>query len=489
MTTRALGPGPATRRRAFFGLLDADGWGWASIKAFFWFILIIFILGYIPDRAYYLTVNRTVDLGILAWSPVNLCPAENRTLPCPAPVGAVRPWEESPAELALPQPRSDGALVQVGTQLLHIGGTDGTAASNAVFVARTVPVGNFDRWTEGPALPEPRTDFAVASLNGVIYLVGGSDAEGAPAASTYVLRPNLETGDLGEWQAADADEAPAPDLPEPRTGGALVALADGLLLVGGAGADGVPTTTTWKSELDAEGALGEWTPQAALSEPSADAIAVLNGDFVWLYGGRNAGGPTVTVQRGDVSTATGDMLGDLTRWATGAAPNLPEGRVDGAGWAANGAMYLAGGRDADSTETELYWATPVAGGDGDTFPEWKRLPESDLPGEGRAGAGVTTSGPNVFLVGGRAGDAVQASAVRANLAPEEPFFQLGLVGVVVPGLQIPGEIGQQLGQLNAAGIATVNFVILILIGWAFANRDRTAAWFRRFRDRRRRRRA
>jgi hypothetical protein len=32
----ALPPG-AVRRRTAFGLLDADGWTWASIKASFWF--------------------------------------------------------------------------------------------------------------------------------------------------------------------------------------------------------------------------------------------------------------------------------------------------------------------------------------------------------------------------------------------------------------------------------------------------------------------
>ena len=32
MAQYALPPG-AVRRRAAFGLLDADGWGWASLKA------------------------------------------------------------------------------------------------------------------------------------------------------------------------------------------------------------------------------------------------------------------------------------------------------------------------------------------------------------------------------------------------------------------------------------------------------------------------
>ena len=73
--------------------------------------------------------------------------------------------------------------------------------------------------------------------------------------------------------------------------------------------------------------------------------------------------------------------------------------------------------------------------------------------------------------------------MRANIAPQSPFFQLGLVGATVPGLKIDGEIGQQLGYLNAAGAGTVNFVILLLIGWAFAHKEQ--AWaHRRLRRRR-----
>src|SRR5687768_11311393 len=136
MAQQALGPGTTVRRRrAMFGLLDADGWTWAGVKAFVWLIIIIFLLGYIPDRAYYLTVNRTVDLGVLAWSPINLCPPTNESLPCPAPVGAITPWHESPAELNLPAPRTDGSATQLGTKILYIGGTDGTAAQSTVSLA------------------------------------------------------------------------------------------------------------------------------------------------------------------------------------------------------------------------------------------------------------------------------------------------------------------------------------------------------------------
>jgi Galactose oxidase, central domain len=487
---KALQAGPARHRRAFFGLLDADGWGWAMLKAFAWFIAIIFLLGYIPDRAYYFMVNRTIDLGILAWSPVNLCPPENGDVPCPAPVGAVLRWQTSPTspvDISLPAPRTDGALAQAGRKLLYIGGSDGTTASNAVYVADTVGVGNFDKWTEGPPLPEPRSNAAVTSLAGTIFVAGGLDEAGRPTTTTYVLAPNLQSGELGEWKTAEDEELPI-DLPEARAGASLVALGDGLLLVGGAGPDGAPTNTTWKSELDRAGKLGEWQPQAQLFEAVSDALAVQNGDYIWVYGGRAANGPSATVQRGTLSTTTGDTLGDVTVFGTSPQVNLPAPRANASGWAANGALYLVGGADANGSRGELYWAVPHAGqGDeGDTFSEWQHLSQTDLA-TGRDGGATIVLGPNAIIVGGNAGGTVQANALRTNLAPQEPFFQLGLVGATVPALQIQGEIGQQLGYLSAAGAGTLNFIILIVIGWAFAHRDQTRELFGRFRARRRRR--
>src|SRR4051795_7127228 len=103
-------PAPRTavspRRRVFFVLFDADGWSWAIAKGLFWFIVMILILGYLPDRGYYFTVQKTVDIGLLAWSPINFCPPENETLPCPAPQGATLPWHPGPPEGGLPRARA-----------------------------------------------------------------------------------------------------------------------------------------------------------------------------------------------------------------------------------------------------------------------------------------------------------------------------------------------------------------------------------------------
>ena len=79
-----------------------------------------------------------------------------------------------------------------------------------------------------------------------------------------------------------------------------------------------------------------------------------------------------------------------------------------------------------------------------------------------------------------------AGSARANIAPQQPFFQLGLVGATVPALKIDGEIGQQLGYLNANTIGIVNFAILLLVGWAFAHKEQVRSMRDRLRNRRRR---
>ena len=489
MAQQALPAGRTqTRGRALFGLFDANGWGWASLKATFWFIVIIFLLGYIPDRAYYFTVNRTMDLGILAWSPINFCPPENKSLPCPPPVGAVIPWEVAPQELSLPGPRIDGTIAQIGTKILYIGGSDGTAPADTTFVATASGVGNFDRWAEGPKLPSPRANAAVAFSAGRIFVVGGTRPDGKPTDSVFVLSPDSQTGELGEWQTAEEVELDLL-LPEPRSGASLVPAADGLFLVGGTADGTTPLKTVWKSTFDRAGALQPWEPQPELFQETTDATAAMSGDYLWVYGGTSAAGPTKTVQRGefqpDDEETRVDESTNLKQFGVAGGPvDLPEARTNAAGFAASGALYLIGGSDSTGPRSELYWTVPDALGN---ITEWKHLPESDLPAAGLSGAASFVLGPNVILVGGETSDGPIAGAARANVAPQEPFFQLGLVGATVPALKIDGEIGQQLGYLNANTVGIVNFVILLIIGWAFAHKEQVRAMRERLLARRRRR--
>ncbi len=321
MTQQAIGAG---RRRVLFGLLDGEGWTWASIKAAFWFVVIVMLLGYIPDRAYYFTVFPTIDLGVLVWSPVNFCPPTNRSLPCPPPVGATLPWDPSPTQLALPAGRTGGTVVQLGLNLVYVGGSDGTAPTDSTFTAPLYS-GTFGPWQTGLALPAARSSAAVAAFNNSVYVVGGNGPDGKPTDTVFVAQQDVSTAQMGAFKPSDALK-----LPEARSDAAIVVASDGLILIGGTNGT-APQPTVWKAAVDKNGNLTAWAPQQALPTGLSATTAAIVGDYLFVYGGQTSSGPTNAVYRGTVSKDTA-TLGKVTQWATAteqtaARINLPAPRA------------------------------------------------------------------------------------------------------------------------------------------------------------------
>ncbi len=467
------------RRRAFFGLFNADGWPWAIVKSLFWFVLIIILLGYIPDRAYYFTVQKTVDVGLLAWSPVNFCPPENETLPCPVPAGATLPWHPSPAEVSLPAARTDGVAGVLGQTYLYVGGSDGTAALADTYVSHTVGTGNVDSWSAGPALPEARSDAASVVVGSTLYVIGGNGPDGKPTRTTFSMTI-ANDGKLGAWVT---EEKLA--LPEPRAGASAVAVSDGLVVLGGT--DGTAATRgVWKSQNDKSGKPQAWVAQQPLAEANVDGVAVHVGDIIFVVGGRNETGAVVaTVQQGlvggdkDHPVPATDPNQIIALWRSSVETNLPGPRTNMSGFTANGGIYVQGGSDGTSPRTETLWATPDAEG---VIPAWQHLAQTDLGYGIEGGAGVV-AGSYAFVIAGNTPSGLSANLARTNLAPQEPFFQLGILGATIPALKLDGEIGQQIGYLNAATVGAVNFILLIAVGWGFNHKEKVRA----FLDSRRRR--
>jgi hypothetical protein len=468
-------PAGAVPRRAIFGLLDADGWGWASLKAAFWFIAFIFLLGVVPNYAYYFTVSDTIQVGYNAISPINWCPSANEDLPCPAPAGAVVPWEPAPTELDLPQGLTGIAAIQSGANLYVVGGSNGTSAVADVSVSQVASDGNLTAWVAGPPLPEPRSEATAISLSGVPYIVGGLDASGAPTTSVYM--GVVENGVIQSWVLANGEDGTVDlTLPVAVSDAAGTSSSGGLFLFGGSTADGL-SDQTLVAGTDESGALTPWQVigELPLPEPRAGATAASVGEFVYVLGGEGLAGPSATIYR--LTTEDGVPAHDdqdvLLGWATApTSQQLPAPRAQAATFTANGALYVIGGVDASGTAVNTFsWAVP-SGTTGD-IPAWHQLDQTQLP-DARADLGLAAIGTHAYVVGGEGADgAALASVSRANLSPQPPFFQLGILGATIPALAIEGEIGQQLGYLNAMGVGMTNFVILVLIGYAMSHRQGT----------------
>jgi hypothetical protein len=507
---RALPPG-AVRRRIFFGLFDAQGWTWATLKAAFWFLFAWVSLGYLPDRAYYFTVLQTVDVNAFVgfervlglqqppfFPIVNFCPPSNGSIECPAPPGGMTPWQTSPPELALPEARTGAAALQAGTHIFLAGGRGPDGAPVAtIFVtnrldlplAQTggVPIetGNLVPWTKGPDLPAARADMATTTFIGKLYLFGGTGPDGKPTDTVWVGVPDTKTGEVETWDAP-ADLA----MPAPRSGSVAVALPTGLLVVGGS--DGTnPTNSVFFNRFDTHaaggGAFTGWVEEPAgltLPEARTAATAYSAPGFVYVVGGAGPDGqPTRSVFRLDLSLCPGDPNANCDerdlpfQWAS--APEsfqLPGPRAGAAGLFVNGTMYVIGGRDQNGPVGTILWAIPETQ---DQFSKgnlrnggWQHRNETDLR-VARSGAGAAAVGSYAFLIGG-AEEAAATNLERANLAPAPPFFRLGIAGITIPGLQIKGDLGNQLGLLAAFLVFGGSLTLLIVLGWAFHHRPQ--AW-------------
>jgi hypothetical protein len=484
---RAIGPGNVAPRRVLFGLLDANGWGWAGVRSVLWTLVIILMLGYIPDRAYYLTVSPTVDLGLNLASLVNICPAENEGLPCPAPAGALIPWK-SAIEADLPGDGVDGSLLQAGAHLYYIGGTTGTAtrvASTTVSVA-TIDAAGLSAWAAGTPLPEARAHAGVAFFAGKAYVIGGASDTTPATASVYVGTPDVTSGLITAWERLDALELPAA-----RAGASIIVVSDGIVVLGGEGTDRSPTTTVWKAKLGASGELEPWASFMDLPEPRSFAAAAVVGDSIYVWGGKDASGPAAEAVRGDIAVAPtaaahsapvvnpdqGDAeIGTIYRWDGGPQEgNLPTPRDGAALWSANGTLYVAGGTIDGTSTTSVLWAAPAAA---TGITTWTSVELSNLPADGaRVGASGVVIGAHVLLLGGAdASGAYSAGALSADTSPKAPVFRVGLFGLTVPGLALQGEVGQQIGFLSAAGAWTLNFVIMLGAAVAYGQRERFRAW-------------
>jgi hypothetical protein len=270
-------------------------------------------------------------------------------------------------------------------------------------------------------------------------------------------------------------------LPAPISQAAVVVGTSGFVLLGGLDADGAPVNDVQVAWVDEEGGgsrLLGWQPLEGvpLPEPRAAAAAGMVGEFVYVIGGTGEDGKaTDTVFRLELAgtDVANDATGEPQGWAISPEDQrLPSPRAHAVTFTASGTMYVNGGQDAEGAyQASSLWVVPDTN-TGDFTGGWHQLQQTDLPAP-IARAPMVGVGSTAFIFGGQSDAGLSDATMRAGLAPRAPFFQLGIAGATIPALSIKGEIGQQLGYMNAMGVGTVNFVVLLIIG-LFLSRPRAA---------------
>jgi N-acetylneuraminic acid mutarotase len=130
-----------------------------------------------------------------------------------------------------------------------------------------------DAWTMGAPLPAPRYGYALAALEGRLYLFGGMERQ-AFSRAVYIYDPELDT-----WRRGS-------DLPEEMAFGAAVPLEAGKILLAGGLNDGGELDRVWiyypQRDLNNE---APWEERAALPEARSGMSMVSLAGAVYLVGG------------------------------------------------------------------------------------------------------------------------------------------------------------------------------------------------------------
>lgn len=127
-------------------------------------------------------------------------------------------WETA---ASLPRAVSRFAIAALEGTLFVFGGWDGTDFSNAVYQYNAAE----DTWHERDSMPFARADSAAAVLGTKIILAGGMNADGL-LSDTWAYFPQREVDGENAWEKRA-------DLPVNRTGFSLTELAGSLYMAGG----------------------------------------------------------------------------------------------------------------------------------------------------------------------------------------------------------------------------------------------------------------
>lgn len=266
--------------------------------------------------------------------------------------GNIGAWANTTAPLTAA--RTWGKLVTAGGSLYYVGGQSSTSTDERGEVYYATPTGTGDITSWGAATNNltatPRTKLGVTVWNNRIYAVGGLDGSAA-ASSTVYVSPQLNAGGniTSAWTSSTAFNVA-------RSGAAVTAYANNLYIMGGY------TGTNYLSDvqfaqIDSVTGLvsGAWQYSTSLPNAVSQADSYAANGYIYLVGGRSSDtvcsrDTLVAPISANTTIASGnDPTGVGTWYATNQRFTGPRYGVAAAYY--DGKAYIMGGADCSTGGT------------------------------------------------------------------------------------------------------------------------------------------
>lgn len=201
------------------------------------------------------------------------------------PDGTIGTWVAAPN--ALPDVRTWGKLVTQGGSLYYIGGQSGqdqaTTAQSTIYYS--VPsAGVPGTWiTTSTALPAALTEIGATVWDGRIYVTGGAISGTAARQNTVYLSPLLAAGgDITSAFTATTGFTVA------RSGHTTVSYANNLYIIGGYTGTNYLSDVQFAKINPSTGTVGSWTYTTSLPQYIYQADGFAANGYMYLFGGRSS---------------------------------------------------------------------------------------------------------------------------------------------------------------------------------------------------------
>jgi hypothetical protein len=263
----------------------------------------------------------------------------------------------------LPAAVAWGKLVNAGGTLYYVGGQTGAAATTAttnVYYSSAISSGNPTWATVGGSglLPVARTQAGVVAWNNRIYVLGGYNAAGTVQATVYAS-PQLNSG--GDITSAWSTSSTSFNFA--RAGTAAVAYANNLYVLGGYDGTNYLSDVQFSQINSTTGVAGTWSYTTSLPNVLRDADAFAANGYLYVVGGRSAATtcrPTTLFAPVSANTtiATGNNPTGVGTWSE-TNQKYTGGRYGAAVAYGSGRAYLMGGGCSAmvSTGDRMYYST------------------------------------------------------------------------------------------------------------------------------------
>ena len=300
--------------------------------------------------------------------------------------------------------RYGAGAVAVNGYLYVAGGCSGTvdcqtSPGTATFQGDSAYVqinadGSLPAWTSGPSFPSSATRGfgCMVSAGGYLYYIGGRDGTNAGYAQVYYSQ--LVGGVPQPWSTSGTSFGGGLN----RQDMGCAVFNNRIYVVGGS--DRTPayaSTVYYSPALPTGGDVTSWTSTTAFTTGRSGLTVIAYGQTLYVLGGYDGTNYLLDVQYADINSSTGA----IGTWNYG--PSLPQAVRQGTGFAANGYLYVLGGRSAATTCTNNTYVASINGypaGSTNRYGigSWSQTIVS-YSGN-RFGAGGAFSGGRAYLLGG-----------------------------------------------------------------------------------------